>query len=74
MPLSETELLAIRDSASKSNERIAALEARIEGLVDQAKTFITRVEFGPVKLITYGLVVSVLGSSITSLMGKVLVR
>lgn len=38
------------------------------------KTFVTRSEFGPVKMIAYGLAATVMGSVLTAVIAKVIVK
>jgi hypothetical protein len=50
-------------------ERLATLEANYENLSNTVDTLVTREEFIPVKLITYGLTGIILTSVIISLIG-----
>jgi hypothetical protein len=55
-------------------ERIASLETDIGNLKETLKTFVTRDEFLPVKLIAYGLAAIVLSSVAVTLIGRVLLK
>jgi hypothetical protein len=74
MPLSERELESIRESISDLKTDAATARANIENLFGQVKTFVTKAEFGPVRLMTYGLAAAVLGSFVTNLLGKVFIK
>lgn len=74
MPMTESEATHIRESLQALSIKTATNEADIKNLYDRIQTFVTKAEFGPIKLMTYGLAVTVMGSVVTSLVGKVLVR
>lgn len=44
------------------------------GMIEQIKTFVTRSEFGPVKMIAYGLAGTVMASVLTAVVAKVIVK
>lgn len=74
VPISESELTHLREKLDDHSSEIATNTADIKNLSERIQTFVTKAEFGPVKLMTYGLAVTVMGSVITSLVGKVLVH
>jgi len=74
MPMTESEATHIREALQKLALETATNTADIKNLYDRIQTFVTKAEFGPIKLMTYGLAVTVMGSVVTSLVGKVLIR
>jgi hypothetical protein len=72
--MTESEATHIREALQKLALETATNTADIKNLYDRIQTFVTKAEFGPIKLMTYGLAVTVMGSVVTSLVGKVLIR
>ncbi|MGI4812018.1 MAG: hypothetical protein ACRYG5_06610 [Janthinobacterium lividum] len=70
MPLNERE----QELISGLVKDVATNTADIKNLFQQVKTFVTKAEFGPIKLLTYALVASVMGSFVTSLLGRVIIK
>jgi hypothetical protein len=53
---------------------IARLQEWMRSVNEQIKTFVTKSEFGPVRLIAYGLATAVMGSVVTAVIAKVIVK
>jgi hypothetical protein len=53
---------------------IATLKEWMRTVNKQIKTFVTKSEFGPVKMIAYGLAITVMGSVVTAVVAKVIVK
>jgi hypothetical protein len=53
---------------------IATLQEWMRSVNEQIKTFVTKSEFGPVRLIAYGLATAVMGSVVTAVIAKVIVK
>lgn len=63
------------DTRMREVERdVATLQEWQRGVIELIKTFVTRSEFGPVKMIAYGLAGTVMASVLTAVVAKVIVK
>ncbi|OTP69866.1 hypothetical protein [Caballeronia sordidicola] len=53
---------------------LATLKEWMRTVNEQIKTFVTKSEFGRVKMIAYGLAITVMGSVVTAVVAKVIVK
>jgi hypothetical protein len=53
---------------------VVTLKEWQRSVIEQIKTFVTRSEFGPVKMIAYGLAGTVMASVLTAVVAKVIVE
>lgn len=53
---------------------VSAFREWQRGMIEQIKTFVTRSEFGPVKMIAYGLAGTVMASVLTAVVAKVIIK
>ena len=81
MPLSDAEILAMRETIYRTSERVATLEANAKNLAETVKTmaeeiadtYVTLKEFGIVRMIVYGAVSAICLGFMTSMVGKVFI-
>ena len=55
------------------SERLARIETKMEGILDKLDELVSRAEFLPVKLITYGLAGGILTAFLSALIFRVIV-
>jgi hypothetical protein len=56
------------------SERLARIETKIEGVVNKLDELVSRAEFLPVKLITYGLAGGILTAFLSALVFQVMTK
>lgn len=74
MPVNEHEVGRLAEEQRLQGLDIATLKAQVFNLTESLKTFVTRAEFTPVKIIAYGFASAVLGMVMTALIAKVIVK
>lgn len=62
------------DEVRKINENVIRLQEQVAVLQNTVKDLVTRVEFTPVKVITFGLAGTILTSVLGALLAKVIIK
>jgi hypothetical protein len=74
MTVERDEFRELSKKVSDQGPALARLEEQVKTLFNAQETFVTKAEFGPVKLIAFGLASLAMSSVLLAVLAKVVVR